>query len=209
MRRILFLSLFFSLQVFGQQGINVIQWAGNTLANTSAYGTAPSGQVIGVNAYVTNTVSNNLTQVDGTNLGAPSNYGTSPGAVAVMGVNAYVTNTVGVTFSPSTSSSAATSAFDLSATAATNVKSSSGNLYGYSIYNPNSSVCYLQFYNTASASLGTSPLHPVGVQGTTQFGFISSTPLANFSTAISTGETTTATGSSQCSSAMTVTIFYE
>jgi hypothetical protein len=39
----------------------------------------------------------NLTQLDGTALGAPSNYGTSPGTVAVQGVNAYVTNTVGVT----------------------------------------------------------------------------------------------------------------
>ena len=33
-------------------------------------------------------------------LGAPSNYGTSPGAVAVMGVNANVTNTVGISALP-------------------------------------------------------------------------------------------------------------
>lgn len=33
----------------------------------------------------------------GTALGAPSNYGTSPGAVEVMGVNAFVTNTVPTT----------------------------------------------------------------------------------------------------------------
>jgi hypothetical protein len=39
----------------------------------------------------------NLTQLDGTALGAPSNYGTSPGAVAVQGVNAFVTNSVAVT----------------------------------------------------------------------------------------------------------------
>jgi hypothetical protein len=39
----------------------------------------------------------NLTQVDGTALGAPSNYGTSPGAVEVLGVNAYVTNIPAVT----------------------------------------------------------------------------------------------------------------
>ena len=38
----------------------------------------------------------NLTQVDGTALGAPANYGTSPGAVKVPGVNAYVTNTPAV-----------------------------------------------------------------------------------------------------------------
>lgn len=34
----------------------------------------------------------NVQQWDGTALGAPSNYGTSPGAVTVPGVNAYVTN---------------------------------------------------------------------------------------------------------------------
>lgn len=39
----------------------------------------------------------NLTQLDSAPLGAPSNYGTSPGAVAVQGVNAYVTNTPAVT----------------------------------------------------------------------------------------------------------------
>ena len=38
----------------------------------------------------------NQTQLAGTALGAPSNYGTSPGAVEVQGVNAYVTNTPGV-----------------------------------------------------------------------------------------------------------------
>ena len=38
----------------------------------------------------------NLTQVAGTALGAPANYGTSPGAVKVEGVNAYVTNTPAV-----------------------------------------------------------------------------------------------------------------
>lgn len=39
----------------------------------------------------------NLTQWDSTALGAPSAYGTSPGAVNVPGVNAYVTNTPAVT----------------------------------------------------------------------------------------------------------------
>ena len=39
----------------------------------------------------------NVTQWDTINLGAPSNYGTSPGAVAVIGVNAFVTNPVAVT----------------------------------------------------------------------------------------------------------------
>jgi hypothetical protein len=37
----------------------------------------------------------NITQWDGTALGAPSSYGTSPGAVVVPGVNAFVTNSNG------------------------------------------------------------------------------------------------------------------
>jgi hypothetical protein len=38
----------------------------------------------------------NLARLNGTALGAPSNYGTSPGAVEVSGVNAFVTNTPSV-----------------------------------------------------------------------------------------------------------------
>ena len=37
----------------------------------------------------------NLYQLASENLGDPSNYGTSPGAVAVIGVNGFITNTVG------------------------------------------------------------------------------------------------------------------
>jgi hypothetical protein len=42
------------------------------------------------------TQAQNLAQLAGSTLGAPSNYGTSPGAVAVQGVNAFVTNTLTV-----------------------------------------------------------------------------------------------------------------
>jgi hypothetical protein len=149
-----------------------------------------------------------VTQWAGGTLGAMQNYGTTPGAVLVPGVNAFVTNTVGVTFSPSAGSGAATTTFDLSATAATQVKGTAGNLYGYSVYNPNTTPCYLQFYNSAAATLGTSVLHPIGIQAGVTYGFISGTPLANFATAISTGETTTAAGSTQCTSAMIAQIIY-
>ena len=47
--------------------------------------------------------------VGGTSLGAPSNYGTSPGAVEVMGVNSYVTNIVEV--SPTTSANTLSNQF--------------------------------------------------------------------------------------------------
>src|SRR5271166_359853 len=44
----------------------------------------------------------NLTQLNTVALGSPSNYGTSPGAVAVQGVNAFITNTVPVTLTSTT-----------------------------------------------------------------------------------------------------------
>lgn len=110
---------------------------------------------------------------------------------------------------PQATSTYAWTAFDLSATAATQVKASAGNVAGFWGYNPNVTTCFLQFYNNASASLGTGALHPFGVLAG---GTFTVTPqqiaLFNLSTAISTGETTTATGSTPCSSAMVVTIEY-
>src|SRR5271163_4261427 len=44
----------------------------------------------------------NLSQLNAVALGSPSNYGTSPGAVAVQGVNAFITNTVPVTLTSTT-----------------------------------------------------------------------------------------------------------
>lgn len=46
--------------------------------------------------------STNITEWDSTVLGAPSAYGTSPGAVTVPGVNAYITNTPAVTLASTT-----------------------------------------------------------------------------------------------------------
>src|SRR5271166_1965183 len=55
-----------------------------------------------VNATFTGTATNNITQWNSVNLGSPSAYGTSPGAVNVIGVNAFVTNTVPVTLTSTT-----------------------------------------------------------------------------------------------------------
>jgi len=100
--------------------------------------------------------------------------------------------------------------FDLSATAATNVKASAGHVYGWFGFNPNASTCYLQFYNSTSASLGTGALHPFGVAAGASFNVApGSFAFFNLTTGISTGQTTTATGSTQCGSAMIVTILYD
>jgi hypothetical protein len=111
---------------------------------------------------------------------------------------------------PQTSSTYATTSYDLSATAATNIKNGAGNVYGWFGFNPNTSTCFLQFYNSASPSLGASVLHPFGVLAGASFNVTpGSVAMFNMGTAISTGQTTTATGSSQCSSPMVITILYD
>lgn len=66
--------------------VNVTQVAGVTLGATAvtAYGTAPAAaNVQGTNAFVTNTVAENLTQVAATNLGTPQTFGTAPTGVVI------------------------------------------------------------------------------------------------------------------------------
>ena len=64
---------------------------------------------------------------------------------------------------PKSASTYALTAFDLAATAATNVKASAGNVWAWYEFNPNASTCHLQFYNSTSATLGTSALHAFGI----------------------------------------------
>src|ERR1700722_4983866 len=111
---------------------------------------------------------------------------------------------------PQSTSTYALTAYDLAAAAATNIKGSGGNVWAWYGYNPNATVCYLQFYNSTSAVLGTSALHSFGIPAGAAFN-ISPGPIAlfNLATGISTGQTTTATGSSQCASAMVITILYD
>jgi hypothetical protein len=139
-------SVALQVDASGRLNVDIQMYAGAQLTGTvTAYGTAPTGNVFGVNSFITNTVTvagnktnNNAapgatnigalvaivaptnttfptytagdevllvtdlagnTNTDmqywaGSDLGAPSNYGTSPGAVVVPGVNAFVTNTV-------------------------------------------------------------------------------------------------------------------
>lgn len=149
-------------------------------------------------------------------LGAMANYGTSPGAVLVPGVNAFITgaNSIAVTGTfnslPQFQNQYALSTYDLNATAATNIKNAIGNVYAWYGYNPNTSTCYLQFYNSTSATLGTSALHPFGIIAGASFNITpGSMPMFNLTVGISTGETTTPTGSTQCSTAMPISIIYD
>jgi hypothetical protein len=87
-------------------------------------------------------------------------------------------------------------------------KSTSGNLHGWLIYNPNASLCYLQIFNTAStATLGTTkemlniPVLPTNIQNLT-------TNLVQFSVGISIASTTGAHGSTTCATGLVVALFY-
>jgi hypothetical protein len=157
---------------------------------------------------------------DGTNqIGAMAAMGTSPGAVYALPTEAsLVVGTTQVSTSapvpanpiPLATSTYAYTSYDLAATAATNVKNGAGNVYGWYAYNPNATGCFLQFYNSTSATLGTNALHPFFIAATSPGGIVpTSIALFNLGTGISTGQTTTSTGATPCSTAMPVTIFYQ
>jgi hypothetical protein len=155
----------------------------------------------------------NLTQVNSVALGSPSAYGTSPGAVNVPGVNAFVTNTVAVSFSPGTTSTLATSVFHaVSSTSTFNTaKGSAGNLYGLYAFNPNTSPCYVVFYNSTSPTIGTTTIVAAfeiqaGVSAQIPVGAIA---MANFSTGITFATTTTDGGSTVCSTGLSTNVFYQ
>ena len=97
-------------------------------------------------------------------------------------------------------------------TTATNVKTSQGNLFGYYIYNPNSSACSLDFFNAASASvtLGTTaPILSLVIPATSGANLFTPTnPLVSFA-ALSVASVTAAGGGSTCSTGMTVNLFYQ
>jgi hypothetical protein len=83
------------LDAKGQQLVDVNYWATTALGATAVvnYGSTPAAVTVpAVNAFVTNTVAENLTQVAGITLGATAvtNFGTAPAAAAVPGVNASI-----------------------------------------------------------------------------------------------------------------------
>lgn len=122
-------------------------------------GSAQTGTIIAANQDVTSW--------HGTALGAPSAYGTSPGAVTVPGVNAFVTN------SPTTNGASNVTATDCSGTVATggsavNAFTAQTTLHGFTIFNTNTSeVMWISFTTTAAAS--TAGSYPIPAATATTF----------------------------------------
>jgi len=111
---------------------------------------------------------------------------------------------------PSTDSSVAVSQKSITANTAQSIKAAAGNVYGWSLYNANSSVCYLQFYNTSSTpTCGTSVVwsFPIPASGTSTV--VPPFSLYNHSTGIGFCAGTTATGSTACSTALSGTVLYK
>jgi len=146
-----------------------------------------------------------------------SNAGTAVPVVAASTANAATNAAMSVALSPNspmpvtTSTSQACTPGLASAFTVLNIKASAGNVMGLSIYNPNATVIFLQFYNTAGTpTLGTSVTWFVPVPAT---GTVNIPPgvfaLANHTTGIGIGASTTATSTGTPATAPSATIFYK
>lgn len=91
------------------------------------------------------------------------------------------------------------------------VKSGAGTLGGYYIYNPNTSVAYIQIFDTATGSItvGTTvPKLSIGIPASSAANLNSDQGIA-FATAICVAATTTATGASAPSTALDCNFWYK
>jgi hypothetical protein len=98
-------------------------------------------------------------------------------------------------------------------TTTTTVKATTGNVYGYGVTNTNTTICYIQIFNTTAPTLGTTePLISLGIpansSGPAAGVFVFPIPI-NFSTAIAVAATTASKGASTCATGMTVNVFYQ
>jgi hypothetical protein len=91
------------------------------------------------------------------------------------------------------------------------VKGSSGNLYGGYVFNPNTTSCYLVFYNSTAPTIGTTTeVYAMGVPAGAAFAIPNTgSSLASFSTGITIAGTTTDGGATVCSTGMSINIWYQ
>jgi hypothetical protein len=117
-----------------------------------------------------------------------------------------------VSGNPTSSAQNATLAFtDPSLTGIESVKSSAANLYGWYIYNPNTTPCFVQLLDGASPVLGTTVPSPVlSLPPGPSAANVAPTVMAikHFSSALSIAATTTPNGATPCALGLTVNLFY-
>lgn len=110
----------------------------------------------------------------------------------------------------STSSLATVSQTTISANTTQLIKNSAGNVYGWSLYNGNASVCYLQFYNAGSApTCGTSVTWSFPLPASSTSTVVPPYALYNHATGIGFCAGTTATGSTACATALSGTLLWK
>ena len=91
------------------------------------------------------------------------------------------------------------------------IKASAGQMYGYYVYNPNSSATFVHFYNVAAASVTvgtTAPLMSITIPATSAANLALPYGIAFSNAGWSAAATTTAGGNTAPSTGLDVTVFY-
>jgi hypothetical protein len=187
-------------------------WTARSVGNGGAIMDAAAGAAAGANSllsgceYVSSAPTLTTGEQEPCLMDAAGNHLVNVKTALPAGTN----NVGGFMPTPTTSSSQATAICLLAAnTTAASCKSGAGNLYGFSLYNPNSTLCVLQIFNTSSVTLGTTQELldiPVLPTGGNNYAYVFP---VNFSADIYVASTTAAHGASTCSTGMLVNLFYE
>lgn len=193
-------------------GSNVVHSEAVTLTNSS-------GEEVGVVARPIRTDPTGTT-TQPVNVASALPSGTNNiGDVDVLTLPALVAGTALVgAATPGASASVGTATTAFRDPAVTNtavaIKASAGKLHGYNLYNPNSSLAYVHFYNVAAASVTvgtTTPIRSVALPSTAN-GTVAVdrefTLGIAFGTAMSVAASTTATGGGAPSTALVVNAEY-
>lgn len=180
----------------------VVQGTGSNLHTV-----VDSGTITAVTS-ITNQVDINLKQVAGANtLAGNGTSGTGAQRVTIA------SDSTGQVAPAAASTATGTSIYNNTALSSTKqaVNASAGNLYGYHIYNPNSTVIYIQLFNVASASVTVGTTAPTAVIAVPAGGWADAppaTPIA-FGTALTIAATTTSTGSGTPTTALLANFWYK
>lgn len=153
----------------------------------------------------------NVAQINGvTPLMGNGTTGTGSQRVTIASDNTANSNPWLVTQSPATTGGLSIASGTIG-NAATSIKGSAGQVYGWYIYNSNASVAYVQFYNVASGSVTpgtTGPTFSIGIPATSGANVHFNSGIA-FGTAITIAITTTRSGGTSPGSTVDYNVFYK
>ena len=197
-----------SVSISGTPAVTI---SGTPTVTATISGT-PSVSISGTPAV---TATDNLTQIGGSSVATAASGVLKVGVVGSAGATvdaaitsgAAPTNVVWQTPCPSTQAAAALLGKTLSSVnAATNIKASAGNLYGFTLTSATATAGYIQFFNTAT----TATASPVLIVPIVASGIVTIPPgmfaLLNFSNGIAINVATTVGGTTEIT--VTGTIFY-